>query len=179
MPAWFNAVWPVVTFTLGLASTYLTSFINEKRQISREAKAREAEREKAVTDRRETFELDHLVRLNEALQDLARAAAQAHLADMRVSRETGHYASTLLPEGISDTFHQAGRTVRMLKNVVLDDALRDQVTKAAHALHVPSMMMRAEPGKAERAFFEATELVEAAQEAVAQRIREIYASAEA
>ncbi|MEU6807716.1 hypothetical protein ABZ920_01550 [Streptomyces sp. NPDC046831] len=169
-----------MTFTFGLASTYLTSFINEKRQIAREAKARQAERRKAITDRREAFELDHLVRLNEALQDLARAAAQAHFADMRVSRETGHYAGTLLPEGVSDTFHQAGRTVRMLKNLVLDDALRAQVTDAAHALHVPSMMMRAKPEQAERAaFFEATEQVDAAQEAVAQRIREIYANAEA
>ncbi|MFI1377271.1 hypothetical protein ACH4UY_35380 [Streptomyces longwoodensis] len=179
MPAWFNAVWPIVTFALGLASTHFTSFITEKRQIAREAKARQAERQKVITDRRETFELDHLVRLNEALQDLARAAAQAHFADMHTSRETGHYAGTLLPDGVSDAFHQAGRTVRMLKNLVLDDDLRAQVTRADQALREPSMMLRADPDDAQRAFLAAVDLVDTAQEAIAARIREIYANAEA
>ncbi|MEU5892525.1 hypothetical protein ABZ835_37650 [Streptomyces sp. NPDC047461] len=179
MPAWFNSLWPVATFILGLASTYLLSFITEKRQIAREAKVLQAERDKVITDRRETFELDHLVRLNEALQDLARVAAQVHLVDMRTSEETGHYAGTFLPDGLSDNFMQAGRTVRMLQNLILANDLRAQVAEAADALHRPSMMLRAETMEAQQVFNEAADLVDAAQEAVARRIREIYASAEA
>ncbi|MFJ5059711.1 hypothetical protein ACIP96_09800 [Streptomyces nigra] len=179
MPAWFNSVWPVVTFSLGLASTYLTSFITEKRQIAREDTARQAERDKVLIERRETFELDHLVRLNEALQDLGRIATQVHLVDMRTSNETGHYAGTLLPDGLSDTFLQCGRTVRMLRNLVLDDALRAQVAEAAEALHRPSMMLRAETVEAQQVLDEALTILEATQEAVARRIREIYSAAEA
>ncbi|MGW2620347.1 hypothetical protein [Streptomyces sp. NPDC001500] len=174
----FSSVWPVATFFLGGASAYLRDFITEKRQIARATKALADERAKAVTDRRETFELDHLVRLNEALQDLARAAMQVHLVDMRTSEETGHYAGTLLPEGLSDNLMQAGRTVRMLRNLVLDDGLRAQVTEAASALKRPSMMLRAETTEAQLVFNEALDLVDFAQEAVARRIREIYASAE-
>ncbi|MGW6924479.1 hypothetical protein ACWGA9_24860 [Streptomyces sp. NPDC054950] len=178
MPQWFTALWPVAVFFLGQASTYLTSSVTEKRQIAREAKTRQAERAKVITERRETFELDHLVRLNEALQDLARAAMQVHLVDMRTSEETGHYAGTMLPDGLSDTLMQAGRTVRMLRNLVLDDGLRAQVTEAASALKRPSMMLRAETTEAQLVFNEALDLVDFAQEAVARRIREIYASAE-
>ncbi|WP_330323482.1 hypothetical protein [Streptomyces pseudovenezuelae] len=179
MPKWFTAVWPVAVFFLGQASTYLTGFITEKRRIAQARQALRDDRNKAITDRRETFELDHLVRLNEALQDLARAATQIHLVDMRTSGETGHYAGTLLPDGLSDNFMQAGRTVRMLRNLVLDDDLRTLVIEAAAALHRPSMMLRAETMDARQVFDEAVDLVDTAQEAVAERIRKIYASAEA
>ncbi|TXJ80681.1 hypothetical protein E2C11_11070 [Streptomyces lavendulae] len=175
----FSTVWPVATFVLGGASAYLRDYVTERRQIARAGQALRDERKKVTTDRRETFELDHLVRLNEALQDLGRAAMQAHLADMRTSEETGHYAGTLLPDGISDNFMQTGRIVRMLKNLILDDSLRAQVTEAADALHRPSMMLRAETVDAQRVFNEAVGLLDDAQEAVAKRIREIYASAEA
>jgi hypothetical protein len=174
MPAWFNSVWPVVTFSLGLASTYLTSFLTEKRQLTREAKARQAERAKAVTDRRETFELDHLERLNEALQKLGRATGRAHFVDMRTARQTGHYAGTQLPDEDSDAFAQANRDVHMLRNLVLDDDLRSQVERVHEALNVPSQMHRAEPELAERRFSEAIVMLDEAQAAIASRIREIY-----
>ncbi|MEU6244825.1 hypothetical protein [Streptomyces sp. NPDC047024] len=179
MHAWIKGAWPIAVFFLGQASTYFTSFINEKRQIARDSKARQAERAKAVIDRRETFELDHLVRLNEALQDFARCAMKVHLADLNSSEHTGHYAGTLLPDGLSEEFMQLGRTVRMLGNLVLDDDLRAQVDEARTALHRPSMMHRGEASEARRALNQATDLLTAAQEAVARRIREIYANAEA
>ncbi|MEU6201205.1 hypothetical protein [Streptomyces sp. NPDC047061] len=87
MTKWFTAVWPVVTFILGGGSAYLRDFITERRQITRDAKARQAERDKVITERRETFELDHLERLNEALHRLGRAAGRAHDTDMRTSRQ--------------------------------------------------------------------------------------------
>lgn len=174
----FSTVWPVATFFLGGTSAYIRDYVTERRQIARAAKALSDERSKAVTDRRETFELDHLVRLNEALQDLARVAAQVHLVDMRTSETTGHYAGTMLPDELSDNFFQTSRTVRMMRNLVLDDGLRAQVSEATSALHRPSMMHRAETMQAQQVFNEAQDLLDAAQEAVARRIREIYASAE-
>ncbi|MFG2386570.1 hypothetical protein [Streptomyces avermitilis] len=177
MPAWFNSVWPVATFILGGASAYLRDFITEKRQIAREANARQADRDKVITERRETFELEHLERLNEALQKLGRAVGKAHVIDMRTSQDTGHYAGTLLPEGDSEAFSQANRDVHMLRNLVLDDALRAKVEQAHKALNVPSSMHRADPREAERRFAEAIVMLDNVQTDIAARIREIYLTA--
>lgn len=174
MPAWFNSLWPVATFILGLASTYFLSFLTEKRQIAREAKARRAERDKVLTERRETFELDHLERLTEALQKLGRAAGRVHHVDRMTARETGHYAGTRLPEGDSDALSEANRDVHMLKNLVLDDALRAQVNRAHEAINVPSSMLRADVEEAEARFAEAIFILDGVQAAIAARIREIY-----
>ncbi|MEY2243188.1 hypothetical protein AB8A21_09630 [Streptomyces sp. BF23-18] len=177
MPAWFNAVWPVAAFFLGGASAYLRDFVTEKRQIARETNARQAERDKAISERRETFELDHLERLNEALQKLGRAAGRLHHVDLMTSRQTGHYAGTQLPAEVDEAFSQANRDVHMLRNLVLDEALRNQVTRAFEALNVPSVMHRADPDDAERAFLAAVLALEAVQADIAARIREIYLTA--
>ncbi|MFD6998799.1 hypothetical protein ACFWA5_21575 [Streptomyces mirabilis] len=177
MPEWFSSVWPVATFFLGGASAYLRDFVTEKRQIARDSKARQAERDKVISERRETFELDHLERLNEALQKLGRAAGRAHHVDMMTSRQTGHYAGTRLSSEDSDAFAQANRDVHMLRNLVLDDALRNQVARVHEALNVPSSMHRSDPDDAEQQFAVAILALDAAQAAIAARIREIYLTA--
>ncbi|MDX2708091.1 hypothetical protein PV350_35390 [Streptomyces sp. PA03-6a] len=179
MPAWFTAVWPVATFAIGHASTYFTGFITEKRQLAREAKARQAERDKLLTDRRETFELDHLERLNEALQKLGRAVGRAHHVDMMTSRETGHYAGTQLPTEDSEAFSTANRDVHMLRNLVLDDELRQRVARAHELLNIPSGMHRVPPESGERAFESAILALDKVQADIAARIREIYLTASA
>ncbi|MGW3024512.1 hypothetical protein [Streptomyces sp. NPDC001221] len=177
MPKWFTAVWPVVTFILGGGSAYLRDFITEKRQIARDTKTRQAERNKAITERRETFELDHLERLNEALQKLGRAAGRTHHVDMMIARASGQYASTQLSQDDSDAFNQANRDVYMLRNLVLDDQLRRQVTRAHEALNVPSTMRGASPEQAEARFSQAITMLDEVQAAIAVRVREIYLTA--
>ncbi|MEU5115112.1 hypothetical protein AB0G64_26845 [Streptomyces longwoodensis] len=177
MPAWFNAVWPIVTFALGLASTHFTSFITEKRQIAREAKARQAERDKVLVERRETFELDHLERLNEALHKLGRAVSRAHFVDTMTGRQTGEYASTQLPDEDSNAYLEANRDVYMLRNLILDDALRTHVAHAHELLNVPINMRRSNLGAAEDAYYQAVFALDDAQSAIAQRIRRIYMTA--
>ncbi|GAA0452344.1 hypothetical protein GCM10010361_15560 [Streptomyces olivaceiscleroticus] len=177
MPAWFTAVWPVATFVLGHASTYLTGFITEKRQIAREAQARAAEREKTLAERRETFELDHLERLNEALQKLGRATSRVHFLDTMTSQASGEYASTLLPEDDSNALLDANRDVFMLRNLVLDDGLRVHVEHAHDLLNIPSGLHRSDPEAAESSYHQAILALNDAQSAIAQRIRQIYMTA--
>jgi hypothetical protein len=177
MPAWFNSVWPVATFFLGAASAYLRDFLTEKRQIAREANARQAERDKVLTERRETFELDHLERLNEALQKLGRAVGRVHFLDTTTSRDSGQYAGTLLPEEDSSALLDANREVFMLRSLVLDDALRAHTEHAQDLLNVPSSLHRSDPEAAETAFHQAILALDDAQSAIAQRIRQIYMTA--
>lgn len=178
MPAWFNSVWPVATFFLGGASAYLRDFLTEKRQIARETKARQAERDKAITDRREAFELDHLERLNEALQTLGRAAGRVHFIDMQNGRESGQYAMTRLPDEANETHSLANREVHMLRGLVLNDQLRTKVDQAHEALNRPSNLNGVPIAQAERVFHEAVLLLNAVQADIAARIREIYLTAD-
>jgi hypothetical protein len=177
MPAWFNSLWPVATFILGLASTYFLSFLTEKRQIAREAQARQAERDRVLTERRETFELEHLERLNEALQKLGRAVGRVHFVDTMTGRDSGQYAGTLLPEEDSNALLDANRDVYMLRNLVLDGALRAHIEHACALLNLPSGLHRSDPEAADDAFHQAILALDDAQSAIAQRIRQIYMTA--
>ncbi|WP_314225069.1 hypothetical protein [Streptomyces zaehneri] len=93
------------------------------------------------------------------------------------ARQTGHYAGTLLPDGYSDALDEANREVRMLKDLVLDEELRNLVGRARDAILLPSTLMRAPVEEAEARFAEAVPLLSAAQAAIAARIREIYLTA--
>ena len=176
MSNWFEAVWPVGAFFLGGLSTHIRDVLTEKRQREREASARSAERNKAILDRRETFELDHLSRLNDALNDLGRAAGRVHVQDSAAGRISGEYAGVQLGGDLSEALLLANRVVHTLMGLVLDDDLRELVGRAQSALNVPSGMHRSEMGAAERAFVEAIILLESAQLSIAARIREIYMS---
>lgn len=177
MPAWFNSVWPVATFVLGGASAYLRDFLTEKRQIVREANARQADRDKVISERRETFELSHLERLNDALQRLGRAAARAHTRDMTAARSTGYYGSEPLGDELAEALADANRDVYMLRHLALDDVLRTAVARAHVAINAPSGMHRGNPNEAEAAFGQGVIAMETAHSVIGERIREIYLSA--
>lgn len=177
MAGWISSVLPVVTFVLGAVFTYARDLLTEKHQIRREREARQGEREKLILDRRETFELDHLQRLNEALQAMGRATGRAHHLDMMASRQTGTYASTQLTTEASDAFYEANRNVSMLKNLVLDDRLRELVAVAHGALNIPSAMHGSDPAYADHEFERAIILTDQAQNGLAERIRHIYLTA--
>lgn len=65
----------------------------------------------------------------------------------------------------------------MLRNLVLDDALRVHIGHAHELLNVPSGLHRSDPEAAEAAFRQAILALDDAQSAIAQRIRRIYMTA--
>lgn len=175
MPAWFQAVWPVVVFFLG----GLAKFASDERSAARQRALERLSKNDRLADRREQFELTHLVDLNDALSDLARAVTVAHLADLRESEEAGKYASTLLPDGISDEILLANRRVHTLEGLVLDDALRKIVEQAHSQLNVPAMMYESSPTAARTAHKKAMISLDKAQSMIAERIRTIYLNQDA
>lgn len=175
----WSSVWPVVTFAVGGASTYFRDGLAEKRRLAREKGARDAERKRAVIDRRETFELDHLQKLNDALAGLGRAAGEAHHIDTMASRQTGVYAGTQIGEEASNAMMLANRNVSTLAGLVLDDALRTAVEHAHEQLNIPSSMHRSRVEDAQAAFHRAFLALDRAQALIAERIREIYLTMDA
>ncbi|MEZ0066696.1 hypothetical protein ABIA32_002708 [Streptacidiphilus sp. MAP12-20] len=169
-------IWPTLAFFLGGLSSYARDALTEKRQRHRLAAERSAERARVTLDRREAFELDHLQRLNDALQDLGRAAGRMHYLDTMASHQTGIYAGPGVPEDASTALLDANRSVHTLKGLVLDDELREKVAETQRLLNIPSSMHNSTPAEAERAFEPAIRALDETQAAVSARIREIYIS---
>ncbi|MYR51218.1 hypothetical protein GTY83_19100 [Streptomyces sp. SID4928] len=170
MDSGWMAVWPVAAFFLGGLATQLTGWLNHRRQRAEKAEDASA----AFRQRREEFELDHLQRLNEALQVLGRAVGKAHHTDLMTSRQTGHYAGTQLRPEDSDALGAANRDVHMLLALVLNDDLREEVREVHRLLNLPSGMHRSDVDQAESAFARAVLALDAVQGRIAERIREIY-----
>ncbi|MFF5359406.1 hypothetical protein ACFY4I_08360 [Streptomyces scabiei] len=177
MPAWFNSLWPVATFILGLASTYFLSFLTEKRQIAREADARQAERDRTLTERRETFELESLTKLADALQRYGRSSVRVHLADMPGRDEAQVYAASPLPSELDETLRLHTAEVSLLRSMILENELRNQVTAVMDALRRTLPMAGGNPREAERVHMQGVLLLDGVMEAVGSRIREIYVTA--
>jgi hypothetical protein len=122
--------------------------------------------------------LDHLQKLNDALNDLGRAAGHVHFLDVQSSRQTGVYAGTRIGEQASDAFALANRSVHTLGGLVLDDRLRNLVSEAHAATNAPPAMRRAEVADAEAAYDRSVLILDRAQSVIAERIREIYLTME-
>lgn len=164
------AVWPVAAFFLGGVATQVTGWLAHRRQQLE----RKQDAVSALHARREAFELEHLQKLNDALQSLGRTASRIHHADMMASSETRLYGATLLGEELSEENRVASQDVRMLRGLVLDDELRNQVAAAQLAINTPAMMIRADPTQAEAAFMDGVTKLNEVQDRIAARIREIY-----
>ncbi|MER7972915.1 hypothetical protein ABTX35_28630 [Streptomyces sp. NPDC096080] len=174
----FNTVWPVATFILGGASAYLRDYISERRQIARTVKALDAERAKGITDRRESFELENLTKLADALQRLSRVSTQAHLADMPDRESPQVYGSSPLPPEIDEGARVAHAEVSLLTAMVLKASLREQITEARQAIAQTAMMFGGPARDAQQAHMNALDLMDSAMQALAARVREIYVTAE-
>ncbi|WP_353953572.1 hypothetical protein V6K52_09220 [Knoellia sp. S7-12] len=172
---WWNAVLPVLTLVLGYVGTLTT----EAAQGNRARRVAKEEREDAlsiahITERR-AFELQTLRDLKAALADLGRAMGKAHHYDLMNARETGSASmpSTLLPEAIDTELFEANRRVQSLVELVMDRAARDKVrnfTSAAARLGTISRPV----AKAQDELLATVEIVDEAQQLLAERIRAIY-----
>ncbi|MEV5383013.1 hypothetical protein [Streptomyces sp. NPDC052721] len=128
----------------------------EAAALKRERQLRALDRNQARLDRRESFELTHLIEVHEALTELFTVALALHDAV-----ETGVQAA---PEW-NGRLTATNRKVHSQKGLVLDEQARHWTT-SAHA-YINEM---SRGGSIERPL--AT--LETAQEAIAARIRDIY-----
>lgn len=169
MDKWMT-VWPVAVFFLGGVATQFTGWVGHRRRQFE----RRQDTAASLHARRESFELDQLQKLSDAMQNLGRKAAQVHHADMMASRETGLYGAERLGEELDEANRLAHQEVRMLSRLVLDDGLRAQIDEARTSIHRPSMMNGADRIAAEAVFATGLQQLDHVMDRVAARIREIY-----
>lgn len=170
---WQNVL-PVITLIVGGLLTYLTQSGTDARQRRTAREALLLDRAARREERRETFELGHLLRLNEALMRYARAVGKAHHHDAMVAKQSGAFASHQLPEDLSDEEHLAGREVLGLMNLVLDDDLRAKVNREYQLMSHVASLTDVTVEEARAALGSALRAHEVAMEGIAARIRQIY-----
>lgn len=173
----FNVVFPVATFVLGGASSYLRDYMTERRQIARTAKALSDDRAKAITDRREAFELENLTKLAATLQQLGRVSTQLHFADLPGREEPRVYGAGRVPTELNEQMGVLHTEVHLQLSMILGTQLREQVAEACKAITRVALLSGADPTDAILAHEGAVTDLDEAITAVAARIREIYVTA--
>jgi hypothetical protein len=158
-----TAVLPVITLVLGGWLNQRSEERRESAALRREESLRQLERDHARLDRRESFELTHLVDLYEALNVASTAAVKfrwARWSDVGVD-EHGRELSA------------ANRKITSMTKLVLDADIRAKVQTAQ--THVNEMALdEVDPTSDTTSAVQAQTSMGTAQEAIAERLREIY-----
>jgi len=119
-------VWlPLLTLGLGWAGSLATEGLRDRRLADRETRAREAESTTKQAERRDDFQRETLLGLQEAIVALGQATASIHREDRRRHREEGVPWSQLeAGEKATQSWWDASFAVGKLKVRVLDHDLR-------------------------------------------------------
>jgi hypothetical protein len=157
-----TAVLPVISLVLGAWLTQLSEGRRESAALQREQKVRELDRDQAAIERRETFEITHLTGVNEALSEVFAGALECY------TRIEANESST----AASAQLMAANRRMSSVKGLILDDNIRALVSDAHERCNRVSGGPR--PEAPYTAVAETYLQVEAAQAAIAARIRQIY-----
>jgi hypothetical protein len=157
-----TAVLPVASLVLGAWLTQLSEARRESAALKREEKLRQLDRAQALIDRRETFELTHLVEVNDLLSRLFTAALACH--------EHVQDAEPLGEAGVA--LFATNREISRVKGLIIDDVIRAFVETAHTEANRLSMSSGTHFTEAAEAFAH----VSAAQGAISSRLRDIYGS---
>lgn len=155
-----TAVLPVASLILGAWLNQLSEGRREAAALAREEKIRQLDREQARIERRETFELTHLVEVNDLLMKLFNTALICHdlVGDSQPLGEA------------NGEMQRCNRQITRAKGLVLDDVLRSLVDTA----HAGSNRLCMDSSGDWRVQAEVFGHFQAAHEGIAERIRDIY-----
>ncbi|MEV3855066.1 hypothetical protein AB0J38_12155 [Streptomyces sp. NPDC050095] len=191
-----SGLWTVGSFLLGQSVIFGGVVLNNRAQARRERSAREADRQRTLADRRDTFELDHLQQLHVAISDLLvtgeksltqwirwhgylyRQAQQPGVQDDELERRIREIKDRA--EELTRTADAHAESVSRLASLVIPDRLRSRVYNAYDEYDQMGEIFAeggAEDG--ERALPDMVAALKAARRDVAERIREIHVAHDA
>ncbi|MGW6026569.1 hypothetical protein [Streptomyces sp. NPDC055099] len=191
-----SGLWTVGSFLLGQSVIFGGVVLNNRAQARRERSAREADRQRMLADRRDTFELDHLQQLHAAISDLlvaaeasitqwirwhgccARQAQQSGARDDELERQTREIKDRA--QELERAADGHAESVSRLASLVIPDRLRSSAYSAYDEYDQMGVIFSeggADDG--ERALPEMVAALKEARRDVAERIREIYLAQDA
>jgi hypothetical protein len=153
----------------GLGGAIVTAVITS----TRERTLRKEERLAAKEDRRDKYQRDTLLALQEALTDLMRANTQTYLADKRAHRVSGEWHEMALPNDIDEKVRETHRLTTLLTERVLDDEVRDGMNRTKE--FASAMVMANEPATAEHLFVKVQEAAQDTHRRIGKVLRAIDA----
>lgn len=162
-----TATLPVLTLILGSVLTQWNDTKREIAQLRREQRLHELNREQARQDRRETFELKHLSEVHAVLHELYMRGVECQQA--RVSDVPAN-------EALDRLYETNRKYIGMRGFILVEDVRRlaDDASEYINSLASIVMLVEGERPSIPRA----AQLLMEAQEAIANRVREIYRDAE-
>ncbi|MDT0270855.1 hypothetical protein RM844_31760 [Streptomyces sp. DSM 44915] len=175
MSGWFAAVWPVITFVLGGLLAFGRDYFTESRQDRREREARQHERDTAARERREEFELEHLIEVHRLLLRLwatveeAERASESFRALMTAAEREGLPSHT---EALANLRSQEQAVEAQLGFILVDQVRELATTAYREAWSIGGQLL---DGKASSDWTVARHAFSRAHEALTSRVREIYA----
>ncbi|MGW6695605.1 hypothetical protein ACWF62_17695 [Rhodococcus sp. NPDC054953] len=165
---------PLVTFVLGAVAAFARDYIGVRQESRRERDARAAERAAAVRERREEFELKHLVEVGELLRD-AHQALRGFAVGMEQCLKYGEE----FPSEADARLQGATGAVRAQSGYLLSDEVRAAVEELRETMAAAESWERRPTGdKPVVSFMDLKGPMERAHELISARVREIYAGRE-
>jgi hypothetical protein len=120
IPFWF----PVLTLLIGYLAKLLTDWIQYRRSVRGEREAREGKRRDELFERRNTFQRETLLALQEAFMQLARVTGAINHQDTMSGKSGGRQQ---LPDELNEGYHAAQTRTSMLASRVRDNRVRELV----------------------------------------------------
>lgn len=178
MPEWWDSVWPVITFVVGIASTFFLGALGARWQRTREAAARNDEHNRLLRERREAFELKTLEDLTPSIRAFAGAAWKVHHLSTREPSADGNINESKVPKDHIHKMIEAERDVRVLAERILDDNLRQAVIAAVDQMDIVDLLEPQPVEDARRFWHTGSKVLEAARENASTHMRKIYLARE-
>jgi hypothetical protein len=173
----FSTIWPVITLFLGAAGTLGRDIITQASRDRRERAVRQRELAKEAVERREEFELEQLVGVNDLLRAQSDAAIELSVALRAHRRSEADGGSVEYPRDELNRVHAAEAAVWAKIGLILAEPTRAWVQAAHESLRVMAATVQA--GDHEPELQVVREQLNGAYAAVSARVREIYVGREA
>ena len=123
------ATWlPIATLVLGYILKSIADVVQHKWTLEKDREARTATRQDKQFERRNTFQRETLLALQETSMDLARMAGQMHHLDTMAFRQTGKWQEQLFSEELAEGHRAAMARANLLAVRVRDDQVRQLVS---------------------------------------------------
>jgi hypothetical protein len=161
----FEQIWPVLAFFLGAMSTMLLDALRARRTRNDDRDKAGLARHQFFKDRRDEFELNHLLLVNEAISELTLATVTA----INERRQSG-----IVSASTRQMVEDANWQIVGVRHLVLDEDLRALVG-ATHGAVLRDGRMAWLAETYDDSDDSAADLLQVARQALAARVRAIYA----
>ncbi len=120
-----TSVWlPIITFLGGFGSKGLLELLQDRRSVAREREGRQAERQAIIEDKRNEFQHETLIELQDACVKLIRLSGRANIHDVTEHRKTGRWQAVELPPELDQDSLTINQSVSKLIVRVRDGRVR-------------------------------------------------------